>query len=181
MAQQGDQSSSSVYDFTPTPIGEKGYRWAQIINAVLTSDYLDKLAGVIRDRSTLPELITLQLYEHLARVYRHKVEIAFEKQGVEALDLSQSHFRLISDPVGEKNTPQSVEVCLDETAAKSHLREALLLFLERQDFRDEFARAIGSNLVVWALEEIDTEHGSGYSEALSTHELKQTIGSYIND
>ena len=181
MAEHGDQASNSVYDFTPTPVGEKGYRWAQIINTVLTSDYLDRLAGVIRDRSTLPELITLQLYEHLARVYRHKVEIAVEKQGVEALDLSQSHFRLIGDPAGEKHTPQKVEVCLDETAAKSHLKEALLLFLERQDFRDEFARAIGSNLVVWALEEIDIEHGSGYSEALSTDELKQTIGHYIND
>ena len=181
MSEPDNQSSNSIYDFTPTPVGEKGYRWAQIINTVLTSDYLDKLAGVIRDRSTLPELITLQLYEHLARVYKHKVEIAVEKQGIEALDLSQSHFRLISDPAREKNIPQKVAVCLDETAAKSHLKEALLLFLERQDFRDEFARAIGSNLVVWALEEIDTEYGTGYSEALSTDDLKQTISSYIND
>lgn len=181
MAEPGDQSSSSVYDFTPTLVGEKGYRWAQIINAVLTSDYLDELSGMIRDRSTLPELITLQLYKHLARVYKHKVEITVEKQGVEALDLNQSHFNLMRDSSGKKNTPQRVEVCVDETAARSHLKEALLLFLERQDFRDEFTRAIGSNLVVWALEEIDSENGLGYSDTLSIHELKQTIGGYISD
>lgn len=181
MAHKGAQASNSVYDFTPTPVGEKGYRWAQVINAVLTSDYLDKLSGVIRDRSTLPELITLQLYKHLAKVYKHKVEITVEKQGVDALDLSQSHFRPMSASAAGSKTSHGVEVCLDETSAKSHLKEALLVFLERQDFKDEFARAIGSNLVVWVLEEIDAEHGPGYSEALSTQELTQTIGSYIND
>lgn len=175
------QQPHSVYDFTPSPVGEKGYQWAQIINAVLTSEYLERLSGILRERSTLPELITLQLYEHLTRVYNHKIAVTVERQGVEALDLNQPHLRVVTGTSkSSRNRPQ-IEVCLDETGSQAHLKEALLVFFERQDFREEFAKAIGSNLVVWALEEIETAHGEGYLDTVSAADLKAAIGQYIND
>lgn len=181
MSESTSQSSNSVYDFTPTPVGEKGYKWAQIINAVLTSEYLERLSGILRERSSLPELITLQLYDHLARVYNHKVEVTLAKKGIESLDLDQPHLNLLTSPAEQQDTLPQVEVCLDEAASKAHLKEALLVFFERQDFREEFAKAIGSNLVVWALEEIETANGENHLETLSPEALKAAIGQYIND
>ncbi|WP_204137593.1 helix-turn-helix transcriptional regulator [Halomicronema sp. CCY15110] len=179
--QPTNSSANSVYDFTPTPVGEKGYKWAQIINAVLTSEYLERLSGVLRERSSLPELITLQLYEHLARVYQHKVEVIFEQQGIEALDLHQPHLNLVNSAINSQETRPQVEVCLDEAVSKAHLKEALLVFFERPDFREEFAKAIGSNLVVWALEEIETAQGENHLDTLSAADLKVAIGHYIDD
>lgn len=182
MAEPNSQSSDSVYDFTPTPVAEKGYKWAQIINAVLTSEYLETLSSILRERSSLPELVTLQLYEHLVRVYIHKVEITLEKQGVEALDLNQPHLSLATSPVDKSGSQPKVDVCLDEGTSKAHLKEALLVFFERPDFREEFAKAIGSNLVVWALEEIETAHpDENYLETLAAADLKDAIAQYIND
>lgn len=182
MAELNSQSSDSVYDFTPTPVAEKGYKWAQIINAVLTSEYLETLSSILRERSSLPELVTLQLYEHLVRVYIHKVEITLEKQGVEALDLNQPHLSLATSPVNQPGSRPKVDVCLDEGTSKAHLKEALLVFFERPDFREEFAKAIGSNLVVWALEEIETAHpDENYLETLAAADLKDAIAQYIND
>ena len=182
MAEPNSQSSDSVYDFTPTPVAEKGYKWAQIINAVLTSEYQETLSSILRERSSLPELVTLQLYEHLVRVYIHKVEITLEKQGLETLDLNQPHLRLATSPVNQPGSRPKVDVCLDEVASKAHLKEALLVFFERPDFREEFAKAIGSNLVVWALEEIETAHpDENYLETLAATDLKDAIAQYIND
>jgi len=179
MSKRSTQSPNSIYEFAPSPIEDKGYKWAQVINDILTVEYLEQLTSIIRDRSTLPELITLQLYEHLAKVYKHKVEITVEKQGLEGLDISQSHFS-ISNP----NAPTdalTVTVELDSDSIKTHLKEALLVFLERQDFRDEFSRAIGSNLVIWAIEEIDATNGIGHLETLSPEGIEAAIGEYIND
>lgn len=181
MTEPDNSSSSSIYDFTPVPLGEKGYKWAQLINEFLTAEYLDFLASTIQDHSTLPNLITLQLYEHLARIYRHKVELTIEKQGTVALDLNLSHFKVLNYQDDQNPSKQHVEISLDEEAIKTHLKDALLLFFERQDFKDEFAKAIGSNLVVWALEEIEAEEGETDLATLDIETLKQSIGQYIND
>ena len=157
MAKQRSQTTNSVYDFSPIPLGEKGYRWAKLVNDVLTVEYIKQLTDTIKEKSSLPDLITLQLYEHLAKIYQHKVELTVEKEGIEALDLSQSHFHLLNNEIGKQNVYQSVNVCLEEGAIREHLKGALLLFFERPDFQDEFIKAIGSNLVVWALEAIAAE------------------------
>ncbi|MEO1096102.1 MAG: hypothetical protein AAFX01_14520, partial [Cyanobacteria bacterium J06638_28] len=44
-----------------------------------------------------------------------------------------------------------------------------------------FAKAIGSNLVVWALEEIEAAHGDSYLETLPVSDLKAAISQYINE
>ena len=157
MTKQDSQTSSSVYELSPIPLGNKGYRWAKLINDVLTADYLQQLTTAIQEHSSLPDLITLQLYEHLAKIYKHKVALTVEKEGIEALDLNQSHFRLLKETDGKTEPRQSVDVHLDEPSIQDHLKEALLLFFERQDFQDEFIKAIGSNLVVWAFEVIESE------------------------
>lgn len=180
MAKQDSQTSSSVYELSPIPLGNKGYRWAKLINDVLTADYLQQLTTAIQEHSSLPDLITLQLYEHLAKIYKHKVELTVEKEGIEALDLNQSHFRLLKETEGKTEPRQSVDVHLDETSIQDHLKEALLLFFERQDFQDEFVKAIGSNLVVWALEVIEAEQEEDSLDTIDPEELKKAVGNYIN-
>lgn len=179
MGTTDSQSSDSVYDFTPAGVGVKGYKWAQIINDVLTSSFLDRLSEILKERSTLPELVTIQLYEHLARVYNHKVELTIEKRGLDALDLNQPHLTLLNKK-NPSSSQHQVEVCLDEVTCKARLKDALLLFFERQDFREEFAKAIGSNLVIWALEEIESENGEDPLNILSADELKQAINKYVD-
>ena len=181
MAEQDSQTSSSVYDFEPVPLFQKGYHWAQLINDILTVEYIEELTSIIKEQSSLPDLITLQLYEHLAKIYKHKVELAVEKDGVEALDLSQSHFRILNNKVGKQNASQSVDIFLEEDAVQKHLKGALLLFFERSDFQDEFVKSIGSNLVVWALEAIASERKVDDLEHIEPQELKKEIGQYISN
>ncbi len=180
MSKQDSQTLSSVYELSPIPLGNKGYRWAKLINDVLTADYLHKLTTAIQEHSSLPDLITLQLYEHLAKIYKHKVELTVEKEGIDALDLNQSHFHLLTGTDGKTEPRQRVDVHFDETAIQDHLKEALLLFFERQDFQDEFVKAIGSNLVVWALEVIEAEQEEDSLDTIAPDKLKQAVGSYIN-
>ncbi|MEO0867893.1 MAG: helix-turn-helix transcriptional regulator [Cyanobacteria bacterium J06642_11] len=179
MAKQDNQTSSSVYELSPIPLGNKGYRWAKLINDVLTASYLQQLTTTIQEHSNLPDLITLQLYKHLAKVYKHKVELTVKKEGIEALDLSQSHFRLLQTTDGDIEPNQSLDIHLNEASVQNYLKEALLLFFERQDFQDEFVKAIGSNLVVWALEVIEVEQNNTL-ETIAPDTLQQSVSKYID-
>ncbi|MCG8367405.1 MAG: hypothetical protein MJA27_29225, partial [Pseudanabaenales cyanobacterium] len=64
MPTQVEPSSNSIYDFTPTALGQKGYQWAKLVGEILTPAYIETLTGALKDYSPLPELVTLQLYEH---------------------------------------------------------------------------------------------------------------------
>jgi hypothetical protein len=65
---QGKESDALV------PNGQ--IQWAKLIREVLTPDYLASLMAMLRDNSSLPELVTAYLFQHLVKIYQYKVEVA---------------------------------------------------------------------------------------------------------
>lgn len=156
----------------------QGYRWAKLINEILTPDYLDRLTVTLRDHSSLPDLITPQLFQHLLKIYRHKVETTIQTEGLDALDTSLPHFKLIT---GRRKQSQQLDIVIDDDSTQNYLRNSLSDFFTHAGFKEEFVKAIGTNLVTWALEEIETGTENQTFEALTDAELEHAVKAYLLD
>lgn len=156
-------------DLTSQPYDQRT-PWARLIREVLTPDYLASLMAMLRDNSSLPELVTSYLFQHLLKVYQHKVEAKVQKQGIQAVNTTLSHFKLIT--YAQQNT-QTLELVFDDEKIKAYLKSSLSDFFTHASFWEEYARSIGTNLVIWAIESLDINQGSTQSEALDdTQQLK---------
>jgi DNA-binding transcriptional regulator YiaG len=140
----------------PSDSPQQGLRWAILTEAILTPTYLSALITTLKDSSSLPDLVTSHLFQHLLKVYRFKVETTIQKQGIEAIDTTLPHFKLVSQA---KSNSKALELALNETKIKSYLKNSLADFFSHSDFWEEFARAIGRNLVIWAIEKLESEQG----------------------
>jgi DNA-binding transcriptional regulator YiaG len=132
----------------------QGLRWAILTEAMLTQDYLTALIATLKDSSSLPDLVTSNLFQHLLKVYRFKVETTIQQQGIDAIDTTLPHFKLISR---SKQSSKALELALNESKIKTYLKNSLAEFFSHSDFWEEFARAIGTNLVIWAIERLESE------------------------
>ena len=158
MANQKPTPQSSVYEFTPSsPAGGDGQLRVQIITQFLTPEYLEALAEIIRDDSALPDLVVTQLYEHLEKILHHKVNQAAQKT---------------------ESSAAKPFTTLDEAEVRNYLRSSLLSFFEQDDFKDKFAKAIGTNVLTWVLDELESQEGD--LEALSETAISSTIQTYLN-
>lgn len=157
---------------------EKGYRWGKLVSEVLTPEYLETLTGTLRDYSSLPDTVTLQLFQYLVSVYQHRMAQEIETHGMEMIDTSLPHIKLV--PGRRKNTPK-LELVIDEDKTKSYLKSSLAEFFNHAGFKEEFARAIGANLVIWALEDIEKDKSPETLQTLSTQALRDVCNAYLHD
>ena len=154
-----------------TGTSEKDYRWAQLVSDILTPDFIEQLTTTLRDFSSLPDLITMQLFRHLLQTYRQQVQTTIQTQGLEAIDASLPHIKLVS---GRRKT-QQLDIILDEDETRAYLKNSLADFFDHVDFREEFAKAIGANLVIWALEEVESSLSEEELSNLSSADLEQAV------
>jgi hypothetical protein len=154
-----------------TGTSEKDYRWAQLVSDILTPDFIEQLTTTLRDFSSLPDLITMQLFRHLLQTYRQQVQTTIQTQGLEAIDASLPHIKLVS---GRRKT-QQLDIILDEDETRAYLKNSLADFFDHVDFREEFAKAIGANLVIWALEEVESSLSEEELSDLSSADLEQAV------
>jgi len=131
--------------------------WAKLIREVLTPEYLVSLMTMLRNSSSLPELVTSYLFQHLLKIYQHKVETAVQKQGIQAIDTTLPHFKLIT--YAQQNS-QTLELLFDDEKIKAYLRNSLSDFFAHAGFWEEYAQSIGTNLVIWAIENLDAERAA---------------------
>ncbi|NJN31679.1 MAG: helix-turn-helix transcriptional regulator [Synechococcales cyanobacterium RM1_1_8] len=157
---------SSVYEFTPSSTAaEDGQLRVQVITRFLTPEYLEALAEIIRDDSALPDLVVAQLYEHLEKIFYHKVSLATPKTDA-----------ALSDPL-DASLSSAVRP-LDEAGVRAYLRSSLLSFFEQHDFKEKFAKAIGTNVLNWVLDELESREGD--LEALNEAAISRSVQAYIN-
>lgn len=152
---------------------EKGTHWATLIGETVTPDYLKQLTIVLQRTSALPELVTLQIFQHLIKVYKHKVEAAIQARGLTLIDTSLPHFKLIVD---RKRGTRKLELVFNDDKIKAYLHTSLCEFFIHAGIWEEFAKAIGANLIVWAIEQLEATMGS---QALQAIDLKQSINQYL--
>ena len=132
--------------------------------------------AMLRDNSSLPELVTSYLFQHLLKVYQHKVEAKVQKQGIQAVNTTLSHFKLIT--YAQQNT-QTLELVFDDEKIKAYLKSSLSDFFTHASFWEEYARSIGTNLVIWAIESLDINQGSTQSEALDDTQQLKLVKQYL--
>lgn len=179
MAKRLSQVESTVYDFNPgsseirsgRPVQE-GQHWAALIQQVLTADYLARLIATLRDDSSLLEVITNYLFQHLIKIYKYKVEQTVQEQGIDAIDTSLSHFKLITN---RKQNTKQLELVFDDDRIKTYLKNSLAEFFNHARFWEEFAKAIGTNLAVWAIETVNPSSQPTALEDLSNEQFIQAI------
>ena len=150
--------------------------WSRLVREILTAEFLEQLALTLRSRSALPELVMQQLFEHLLKVYRHKVEVTIQTEGLDAIDTSLSHFKLIHD---RKKGARTLELVLDDEKIQAHLRQSLWEFFTHAGMWAEFAKAIGANLVVWAIENL-APNLKVPVQANNSGQMQQTVIDYLN-
>ncbi|NJO39884.1 MAG: transcriptional regulator [Cyanobacteria bacterium RU_5_0] len=147
---------------------------AKIIRSILTLDYLANLVTILRDRSSLLELVTAQLFQHLLKVYQHKLEAVIQMEGVEAIE-NLPHLKRVND----RNQGDRIEFVFNEKQIKTYLRTSLSEFFTYAGFWEELANAIGTNLVIQAIASLETRIGTQAFSALTDEQLTRSIQSYL--
>ncbi len=137
---------------TTLDLADSSPPWTQLVKQVLTADYRLQLIATLRDFSPLPDLITEQLFRHLLKVYRFKLEQAIRRQGVDSIDTRLPHFKVVSD---RKTHTKTLELNLDEERIRAYLKRSLSNLFSQAEFWEEFANVIGTNLVVWAIDQVE--------------------------
>jgi hypothetical protein len=164
-----------------TPL-ESGSEWSTLAKELLTPEFLTQLGQVLRAQSPLPELVTLQLFHHLLSIYKDKVAAMVQQQGLEAIDTSLPHFKIRGDRPEKSGKSKSgsakartLELVFDHGKIKAYLRTSLAKFFDETGIWDEFAKAVGANLIVWIIEDLETQIGTSALHELSASDLHQSV------
>lgn len=171
-AQKGEPTASQILKQA-----SQSYDWGALVSEILTTDYLSKLIATLRDNSDLPELVTNLLFQHLVKVYHYKVETTLQSEGIDAIDTSLPHFKLVRN---RKQQTQKLELAFDDERIKAYLKNSLSEFFNHVGFWEEFAKAIGANLVAWAVEHLEEKLSSKALKALSQDELIEKISQLLS-
>ncbi|MBD2019448.1 hypothetical protein H6F43_04515, partial [Leptolyngbya sp. FACHB-36] len=134
----------------------KAAHWSKLVRDVLTPDYLQQLTGLVQQHCPLPILVTQQLFHHLIKVYKYKLEATIQAEGLDAIDTRLPHLKLVADR--KKNT-KTLELVFNDDKVKAHLRDSLGEFFLHAGIWQEFTQEIAANLVVWAIERLEAETG----------------------
>ncbi len=172
-AQKGEPAVSQIFKQI-----SQSYDWGRLVIEILTADYLTKLIATLRDNSALPELVTDLLFQHLVKVYRHKVETALQSEGIDAIDTDLPHFKLIRD---RKQNTKTLELTFDDEKIKAYLKNSLSELFNHVGFWGEFAKAIGANLVAWAIEHLEEKLSSKALKAISQNQLIEKISRLLTE
>jgi hypothetical protein len=144
---EGSEEDAVISVETLKPIGEtdqlldaanQSHQWSTLVQAILTPDYVDQFVETLRDRSPLPELVTHQLFQHLLKVYQHKVELLIQAQGIEAIDTRSPHLKLVNSRKGGKR----LEFIFDDEQIKAYLHQSLAKFFTHAGFWQELALSL---------------------------------------
>lgn len=165
-------------DHKTVKIPTKGTRQAvQRAKQALGEAYVTKLAEQLRETRhvVIPDVIqdvTEMLYQTYVILLDHMVD----EGGVEAVDLSAGHLKIIEHE-GRKTIQITKREEIEEKTVE-RLTKQLDLFFETPHVWDSLAEFITSNLVVWALDKIDQEI-EGKVEDLTLEEMMVWINKYI--
>lgn len=155
---------------------ETGDRWTNLIQDILTPTYLSTLITTLHNHSSLPELVTDQLFQHLLKVYRYKVETTIQAEGLGAIDTTLPHFKLVNS---RKSSPKKLEFVFNDDKIKNYLKSSLSELFSHAGFWEEFAKAIGANLIVWATENLEKQIGRSTLQAMATNALTQAVSQQL--
>lgn len=136
----------------PTPTDTRSW----VVQQVLSPDHLNSLIAKLRNSTSLLEPVTEQIFQHLLKVYRYKVQETLEKEGITGIDTARPHFKLVKSKKGE----QSLDIVVVDDRVKAYLRNSLSGFFNHTGFWEDFSKAIGTSLVLWAIESLDTHLGN---------------------
>lgn len=150
--------------------------WAILIQEVLVPEYVAELETLLRDRSPLLDLVTNQLFRHLIKVYQHKIETVIQTDGIDAIDTTVAHLKLITD---RQQGVKKLELILDDNRIKSYLKNSLSEFFNHAGFWQDLARTIGANLVLQTIANLETKLGTANFEALDTKSLVKIVKEHL--
>ena len=150
----------------------EGTLWATIVQDVLTPAYLQGLIQTLREESSLLELVTDQLFQHLLNTYKDRVETVVQTEGISAINPNLPHFKVVNH---RKQNTKRLEIVLDNDKIKNYLKHSLIEFFTHAGIWMEFARVVGTNLVVWAIESLEATVGTEAFQKLSDPDIEQAI------
>lgn len=151
--------------------------WATVVQKTLSSAYLESLMQVLRNGSSLPELVTAQLFQHLLKVYKDKVEAVVQERGIDAIDTNQPHFKVITN---RKQGTKRLELTFDNERIKSYLNNSLAEFFTHAGIWKEFAKVVGTNLVIGVIEALEESSADSSLQTLSDKDLSQTVSDRLH-
>lgn len=172
-----DVKVTTVASDQPVQTSE-GTPWAKIVQEVLTPAYLQSLIHILREASSLPELVTGQLFQHLLNAYKDKVEAVVQEQGIEVIDTSLPHFKVV---VSRKQSTKRLELVFDNDKIKSYLKNSLFEFFTHAGIWKEFAKVVGTSLVLSTIEDLENARGTDVFQALSDQDVGQAIAQHLKE
>jgi DNA-binding XRE family transcriptional regulator len=153
-------------------LAHRSHPGMKLMEEILTADYQTLLIEVLRDRSALLDFVTTQIFQHLLKIYRHKVETLVQTDGIDAIDISLPHFKLVND---RKQGHKTLELIFDDDRIKRYIRNSLSEFFSYTNFWHELAKTIGVNLVLQAIARLETKLGTQAFEALQQDSLIRSV------
>ena len=162
--------NSDIFDSTSTQ------SWTALVQSVLDSNYLGELIAILRDRASFLDHIAAQLTHHLIKVYQHKLQKTIQTQGMEAIDTTLPHFKLVNH---RQQGTKTLELSLKTARITAYLSQSLAEFFVQADLWTDIAHTIGANLVLQAIASLETRLGTAAFHALQPEQLVQEVQSYL--
>lgn len=142
----------------------------------LDSSNLQTTVQYLRSQSPLLDLVTLQLAQNLVTVYRARLTEQMPP-GYELTDASLPYFEVIIDQ--SENSPK-LKTNLDSEVVLGNVKDVAKQIFDTRQLWEEGAREIWSNLLVWAVEEMQRETDKA-TASLSPEALNAQLRHYLFD
>jgi DNA-binding XRE family transcriptional regulator len=169
----------AIYAFDPSEHAHSPQTAADsrswVIQQVLSPDHLTSLSTKLRSNDRLLEPITEQIFQHLLKVYRYKLDEIIQTEGLDRLNTNRPHFKVTKTKQGQPK----VDIVIDDEKVKAYLYSSLSSFFNHTGFWKDFAKTIGTNLVLWAMENLEQTQGT--IAPLSPETLTQAIKQYLDN
>lgn len=155
---------------------QQNQRWDTLVATILVPEYTAEIIACLRDRSPFLTLVAAQVFQHVIKVYQHKLEHTIRTDGMDAVDTSLPHFKL---GVDRQQGTKRLELIFDDQRITAYLKRSLCEFFDQAQFWTDLARTIGINLVIQAIANLETRLGSQAFEALETQSLSLAVQQHL--
>lgn len=165
-----DIFSSNIFNSAPSQ------SWTALVQTVLDANYLSELIAILRDRASFVDQVAAQLAHYLIKIYQHKLQKTIQTQGLEAIDPSLPHFKLVTH---RQQGTKTLELSLNPDRVTAYLSQSLATFFVQADLWTDIAHTVGANLVLQAIASLETRLGTVAFQALHQDQLVLEIQSYL--
>ena len=143
----------------------------------LNLQHIQATAQYLQTKATLLDLVTVQLAQYLVESYSAKLSQQAKASGQKLAEGTLPYLEVVA----ETGKSPTLKTNLDRAVVFSQIKNFVSDIFEKNRLWEESAKEVWSNIVVWAIQDMQAELGESNSDALDPEAFNQTLCRYLFD